>query len=60
MKVLCLVILSALSIVCFSLECIEIGFDVNVSFSDHLHNIIDHLMYVVINYIGIKIGEKKL
>lgn len=43
-----------LSMICFSTECYEIAFSVDVAYSDHLHNLIDHLMYIVVNYIGFK------
>lgn len=56
-KLLCLILFSILSIVCLIIEVYEIGFDTNVSFSDHLHNLIDHIAYVYINYIGYKVGK---
>ncbi len=57
-KKICLWIFSILSIICFLGEFIEIIFCCEIWWSDHLHNLIDHLMYLVINYIGFKTIEE--
>lgn len=55
MRLFCLYLLGILSIFCFLVECYELLFGVDIAWSDHLHNLIDHIMYLVINYIGIKV-----
>lgn len=46
-----------LSAICFFTECYEIICDTSVSWSDHLHNLIDHIMYLVVNYISFKVAK---
>jgi hypothetical protein len=48
-------IFAALSTLCFLAECYEIILGISVSWSDHLHNLLDHMMFFVINYIGLKL-----
>lgn len=59
MKILFFFVCSAASFVCFAVECYEIIFDINIAWSDHLHNLIDHIMYVAVNFIGISIIKKR-
>jgi hypothetical protein len=51
-----------LSTICFLTECYEIAFHIEIYWSDHLHNLIDHIMYIVVNYIGfqfVKVNKPK-
>ena len=40
-------------------ECYEIITATDVPWGGHLHNLIDHFMYIVVNYIGFNIVIKK-
>lgn len=42
------------SVICFSTEAYEIGTKSDVWWSDHLHNMLDHVMFLIVNYIGMK------
>lgn len=44
-----------LSIICFLTECYEIATSNRIIWSDYLHNMLDHYMFVIVNYIGFKI-----
>lgn len=43
------------SVVCFLAEVIEIVFGISLEWSDHLHNLIDHIAIIIINVIGYKL-----
>jgi hypothetical protein len=45
------------SIVCFFGEIYEIASGENLFWSDHLHNLLDHVGLLIINYIGMKIKK---
>lgn len=47
-----LAIFFCLSFFCFAVECYEIATGINFEWGDHLHNMIDHIMYLIVNYIG--------
>lgn len=46
-----------LSSFCGFIETYEIMFDTNISYSDHLHNFLDHVALIMINYIGFKLSN---
>ena len=54
-KTFFLLCFTILSLICFITEVIEIIFKIEIYWSDHLHNLIDHIMYIVVNYIGLKV-----
>lgn len=58
-KIFCLWCFTIMSFICFSVECYEIASGNTVSWSDHLHNLIDHIMYLVVNYIGFNVVSNK-
>ncbi len=58
-KILSLWLFGILSTICFLTECYEIVSGDNVYWSDHLHNLLDHAMFVVINYIGFKVARSQ-
>ena len=47
-----------LSMICFLTECYEIMTSIRIVWSDYLHNMLDHFMFVMINYIGFKLTRK--
>lgn len=47
-----------LSTICFATECYEIYNKEAVVWSDYLHNLIDHLMYIIVNFISFKVAKK--
>ena len=50
-----LILFGIASTICFSTEVYEIIFDEEIYWSDHLHNLLDHVLFVLINYIGFKV-----
>jgi len=55
MNTISLIMFSAFSVICFFAELYEITFDVDVKWSDHLHNLLDHVMFIVVNLIGYQV-----
>lgn len=58
-KTIILWIFGILSVICFSVECYEITTGVHILWSEQLHNLIDHIMYLVVNYIGYRFVSKE-
>jgi hypothetical protein len=56
-KIISLCVFGILSTICFLTECYEIFTGEEVYWSDHLHNLLDHAMFVTINYIGFKVAR---
>lgn len=52
-------VFGVLSCVCCGAEFYEIAYDVNIYWSDHLHNLLDHVVFIVVNYIGLKMYYPK-
>lgn len=46
-----------LSIICMAVEMVEISFNCSFIWSDHLHNFLDHVVLILINYVGLKISN---
>lgn len=58
-RILCLWIFGIMSTGCFLTECYEIATGINLPWADHLHNLIDHIMYLIVNYIGFNVMNNK-
>lgn len=56
-KILALWTFGIMSAICFSTEFYEITTGIDVEWSDQLHNLLDHVMYVIVNYIGFKVAR---
>lgn len=53
-------IFAFLSVICCVAEITEIALDISIFWCDHLHNFLDHIALLLINWIGIKVnGEAK-
>ena len=48
-----------LSVLCFFVEAFQIINGVDFHWSDHLHNLIDHIAYIIINMIGFNMFNQK-
>lgn len=48
------IIFGSCSLICIATELVEIILDIQFSYSDHLHNLLDHYAFLLINYIGFK------
>ena len=49
------IIFAILSIICGSTEAFELLAGTEITWSDHLHNFLDHINIILINYIGFKL-----
>lgn len=58
-KVLSFWIFGILSTLCLTTECYEIIMGVEIHWSDQLHNLLDHALFIVVNWIGIKMARSE-